>query len=266
MLTVAIAGASGRMGRLLLEQVAASENTKLVGALEHAGSPELGADAGALVGRPWGVRIVSDPVVALQGADVVIDFSSASATPGVVRAAAAAGVACVVGTTGLSAEAEEALREAAKKIPLLAAPNMSLGVQVLAHALAETLRLLGSDWDVEIIETHHRAKRDAPSGTALRLADVVMRSRDLTHDDLKHGRHGASAQRTLSEVGMHAVRGGDVVGDHTVLLAGAGERIELTHRATSRAVFAAGALRAARWLKGRAPGRYTIGDVLGIAG
>lgn len=266
MLKVAIAGASGRMGRLLLEQVAASEHTKLVGALEHAGSPELGADAGALVGRPWGVRIVSDPAVALQGADVVIDFSSASATPTVVRAASAARVACVVGTTGLSPEAEEALREAASRIPLLAAPNMSLGVQVLAHALAETLRLLGSEWDVEIIETHHRAKRDAPSGTALRLADVVRKSRDLTQDDLRHGRHGASAQRMLSEVGMHAVRGGDVVGDHTVLLAGAGERIELTHRATSRAVFAAGALRAARWLKGRAPGRYTIGDVLGIAG
>lgn len=266
MLKIAIAGASGRMGRLLLEQLAASENTKLVGALERAGSPELGADAGALVGRPWGVRIVSDPAVALLGADVVIDFSSASATPDVVRAAAAAGVACVVGTTGLSAEAEAALRDASSVIPLLAAPNMSLGVQVLAHALAETLRLLGSDWDVEIIETHHRAKRDAPSGTALRLADVVTKARDLTHDDLRHGRHGAAAQRTLTEVGMHAVRGGDVVGDHTVLLAGAGERIELTHKATSRAVFAAGALRAARWLKGRAPGRYTIGDVLGIAG
>jgi 4-hydroxy-tetrahydrodipicolinate reductase len=266
MLKVAVAGASGRMGRLLLEQLAASENTKLVGALERAGSPELGADAGALVGRPWGVRIVSDPAVALLGADVVIDFSSASATPDVVRAAAAAGVACVVGTTGLSAEAEAALRDASSVIPLLAAPNMSLGVQVLAHALAETLRLLGSDWDVEIIETHHRAKRDAPSGTALRLADVVTKARDLTRDDLKHGRHGAAAQRTLTEVGMHAVRGGDVVGDHTVLLAGAGERIELTHKATSRAVFAAGALRAARWLKGRAPGRYTIGDVLGIAG
>ena len=266
MLKVAIAGASGRMGRLLLEQLASSENTKLVGALEHAGSPELGADAGALVGRPWGVRIVSDPAVALLGADVVIDFSSASATPDVVRAAAAAGVACVVGTTGLSAEAEAALRDASSVIPLLASPNMSLGVQVLAHALAETLRLLGSDWDVEIIETHHRAKRDAPSGTALRLADVVTKARDLTHDDLKHGRHGAAAQRTMTEVGMHAVRGGDVVGDHTVLLAGAGERIELTHKATSRAVFAAGALRAARWVVGRAPGRYAIGDVLGIPG
>lgn len=266
MLNVAIAGASGRMGRLLLEQVATSEDTKLVGALEHAGSPELGADAGALVGRPWGVRIVSDPGMALMGADVVIDFSNASATPAVVRAAAAAGVACVVGTTGLSHDADEALREASRRVPVLAAPNMSLGVQVLAHALAETLRLLGSDWDVEIIETHHRAKRDAPSGTALRLSDVVMKARGLTHDDLKHGRHGAAAQRTMTEVGMHAVRGGDVVGDHTVLLAGAGERIELTHKATSRAVFAAGALRAARWLKGRAPGRYSIGDVLGIAG
>jgi 4-hydroxy-tetrahydrodipicolinate reductase len=266
MLHVAIAGASGRMGRLLIEQVAAADGVRLVGALEHAGSPELGADAGALVGRPWGVRIVSDPAVALVGADVVIDFSSASATPGVVRAAAAAGVACVVGTTGLSAEAEEALREASARIPVLAAPNMSLGVQVLAHALAETLRLLGADWDVEIIETHHHLKKDAPSGTALRLASVVKKARGLTDEDVRHGRHGPTAQRTIGEVGMHAVRGGDVVGDHTVLLAGAGERIELTHKATSRAVFAAGALRAARWLKGRGPGRYTIGDVLGIAG
>ena len=266
MLHVAIAGASGRMGRLVIEQIAAAHDVKLVGALEHAQCAELGVDAGSFVGHPWGVRITSHPAIALDGADVVIDFSTPHATAELLDTAAGLGVACVIGTTGLSPDALRALEAATTKVPVLASPNMSLGVQVLAHALAETLRLLGDDWDVEIIETHHHAKKDAPSGTALRLASVVRRARDLDEGDLRFGRHGAQAQRTPREVGIHAVRAGDVVGDHTVVLAGAGERIELTHRASSRVVFAAGALRAARWIKGRKPGRYSIGDVLGIAG
>ncbi len=262
---IAIAGASGRMGRLLVEQVLTANDVRLVGALEHPHCPEIGTDVGALVGRPTGVRLTSDPRAALAHAQVVIDFSSPTATATVVRGAAELGLACVVGTTGLGDDARAAIDEVSSRVAVVAAPNMSLGVQVLAHLLGEALRLLGSDFDVEIVEAHHREKKDAPSGTALRLADVVTRARDLTAQDLKHGRHGASAKRERREVGMHAVRGGDIVGDHTVILAGDGERIEITHRATSRAVFAAGALRAARWVVGRPAGMYTMADVLGLA-
>ena len=266
MLHVAVAGASGRMGRLVIEQIAAAHDVKLVGALEHAQSAELGADAGGYAGHPCGVRVTQHVETAMDGADVIIDFSTGHATAELVTAAARLGVACVIGTTSLDDDGVAALRAAEEKVPVLLAANMSLGVQVLAHALRETLRLVGDGWDVEIIETHHHAKKDAPSGTALRLANVVKQARDLDDDDLRHGRHGALAQRVPGEVGIHAVRAGDVVGDHMVVLAGPGERIELTHRASSRVVVAAGALRAARWIKGRAPGRYSIGDVLGIAG
>lgn len=264
---IAVAGASGRMGRLVLEQVLAAEDATLAGALEHPGSPEQGADAGALVGRPAGVRIVGDPRVALAEADVVIDFSTPSATPGVLEAAAAQGVACVVGTTGLDAAGRAAVESAAARVAVVAAPNMSLGVQVLAHVLGEAVRLLGEGFDIEVVEAHHREKKDAPSGTALRLVEVAARARGLSlEDDLRHGRVGANAKRAPSEIGVHAVRGGDIVGDHTVILAGLGERIELTHKATSRAVFASGALRAARWVAGKPAGRYGIGDVLGLPG
>ncbi|MBL8601558.1 MAG: 4-hydroxy-tetrahydrodipicolinate reductase [Myxococcales bacterium] len=265
MVQMAVAGASGRMGRLLVEQILISDDVRLAGALEHPRSPEIGTDVGALVGRPTGVRIVGDPKKALAGAEVVIDFSSPTATEGVVRAAAELGVACVVGTTGLSEGARAALDEAALKVPVVAAPNMSLGVQVLAHVLREALGLLGDEFDVEVIEAHHREKKDAPSGTALRLVQVALDTRGLTHDDVAHGRSGGDARRKPREVGVHAVRGGDIVGDHTVVLAGLGERIELTHKATSRAVFAAGALRAGRWVVGRPPGKYTMADVLGLA-
>jgi 4-hydroxy-tetrahydrodipicolinate reductase len=264
---VAVAGACGRMGRLVLEQVLSADDVVLAGALDRPGSPELGADAGALVGRPVGVRISGDAATALAGAHVVIDFSSPSATLAVLEAAAAQGVACVVGTTGFDAAGLAALDAAATRVPVVAAPNMSLGVQVLAHVLREALALLGDGFDIEVIEAHHREKKDAPSGTALRLVDVALQARALSAEtDLRHGRHGANAKRVPSEIGVHAVRGGDIVGDHTVVLAGLGERLELTHRATSRAVFAAGALRAARWVVGRPPGRYAIGDVLGIPG
>lgn len=261
---LAIAGASGRMGRLLVEQVLTANDVRLLGALEHPRCPELGTDVGALVGRPTGVRLTADARSALAHAQVVIDFSSPTATANVLRSAAELGVACVVGTTGLGDDAKAAIDEASKRIAVVAAPNMSLGVQVLAHILGETLRLLGGDFDIEIVEAHHREKKDAPSGTAMRLAEVAMRARDLTADDLTHGRHGNAARRGAREVGMHAVRGGDIVGDHTVILAGDGERIELTHRATSRAVFASGALRAARWVVGRPAGVYTMADVLGL--
>lgn len=264
-LRVAVAGASGRMGRLVIDQLIDTADTRLVGALEHPGSPEVGSDAGGLVGRPIGVRIVGDPAAALSNADVVIDFSAPTATASVVLSAASRGVACVVGTTGLGRDALAAIETASASVPVLAAPNMSLGVQVLAHVVTEALKLLGDDFDVEVIEAHHRDKRDAPSGTALRLVDAVRRARALSADALRHGRSG-DAKRVSGEVGLHAIRGGDIVGDHTVVIAGEGERLELTHRATSRAVFAAGALRAARWVHGKPPGKYNIGDVVGVAG
>ncbi len=261
---VAIAGASGRLGRLLVEQVLVTDDLRLVGAVERPGSPEIGSDVGALIGRPTGVRITSDLRTALANADVLVDFSSPAATAGVVRGAAERGIACVVGTTGLDEAAKTAITEASAKIALVAAPNMSLGVQVLTHVLSEALRLLGPGFDIEIIEAHHNEKKDAPSGTALRLAEIATRSRDRGLESLRHGRKGPATKRSPSEVGIHAVRGGDIVGDHTVVLAGPGERIELTHRATSRAVFAAGALRAAIWVCDRPPGVYTMADVLGL--
>lgn len=262
---LAVAGASGRMGRLLVEYILTASDVKLVGALEHPHSPEIGTDVGALVGRPTGVRITGDVRAALADARAVIDFSAPTATAAVVRTAAELGVACVVGTTGLKDDALAAITEASARVAVVAAPNMSLGVQVLAHVLGETLRLLGAGFDVEIIEAHHREKKDAPSGTALRLAEVVLQARELEASALTHGRHGNASKRTPDEVGMHAVRAGDIVGDHTVVLAGDGERIELTHRATSRAVFAAGALRAARWVVGKPAGLYNMADVLGLA-
>jgi 4-hydroxy-tetrahydrodipicolinate reductase len=265
MISIALAGASGRMGRLLVEQALTANDVRLVGALEHPHCPELGTDIGALVGRPTGVRLTADARTAMAHAQVVIDFSSPTATAGVVRSCIEHKLGCVVGTTGLGDEAKAAIDEAVKHIPIVAAPNMSLGVQVLAHVLGEALRLLGDGYDIEIIEAHHREKKDAPSGTALRLAEVAMHARELNAKDLVHGRQGGSAKRTLREIGMHAVRGGDIVGDHTVVLAGDGERIELSHKATSRAVFAAGALRAARWVVGRAPGFYSMNDVLGLS-
>jgi 4-hydroxy-tetrahydrodipicolinate reductase len=266
MITIALAGASGRMGRQVLEQLLAAPDLRIVGALESPRNPELGTDVGALIGRPMGVRLTADVRKALDKAQVVVDFSAPDATAAVLRAAADKGVACVVGTTGLSDDAQAALDEAAKKVPIVAAPNMSVGVQVLGQLLREAIALLGADFDVEIIEAHHRHKADAPSGTALRLLEIAAAAQNAAHLEsiTKYGRNGRHAQRTRGEIGVHAVRGGDIVGDHTVILAGEGERIELTHRATSRAVFAAGALRAARWVVGKEPGRYGMAQVLGL--
>lgn len=265
MIAIAIAGAAGRMGRMVLEQVLGSPDLRLVGTLESARHPELGTDAGSIVGRPTGVRLTADVKTALQDAEVVVDFSAPEATAGVLRAAARAGVACVVGTTGLREDARAAIDEAAAVVPVVAAPNMSVGVQVMGYLLREAIRLLGEGFDIEIIEAHHRKKVDAPSGTALRLLDIAASARGTTPEAAAvMGRSGTPGTRRAGEIGVHAVRGGDIVGDHTVLLAGEGERLEIVHRAHSRAVFAAGALRAARWVVGKAPGRYGMGDVLGL--
>ena len=265
MISIAVAGAAGRMGRHLLEQILSAPDLRLAGTLESGRHPELGSDAGSLVGRPTGVRLTDDIKVALNGAQVVVDFSAPEATASVLRAAAEMRVACVVGTTGLSAEAKDALEYATQRVAVMAAPNMSVGVQVLGYVMREAIRLLGPGFDVEIVEAHHRMKVDAPSGTAVRLGEIAAQALGTTLEAAgRHGRHGVPGARTASEIGLHAGRAGDIVGDHTVMLAGDGERLELVHRAHSRAVFAAGALRAARWVVGKPAGRYSMSDVLGL--
>jgi 4-hydroxy-tetrahydrodipicolinate reductase len=235
-----------------------SEEFELVGACASSGDPALGEDAGTLAGGARaGVAITDDLASALLGAQVVIDFSLPQALEQLARLAARQGVALVSGTTGL--RDLTLLDTAAARVPVLWAANMSLGVQVLAELAAEAARRLGAGFDIEISEMHHRNKVDAPSGTALRLAEAVREARDLR---TVTGRQGIVGARGSDEIGVLAFRGGDVIGDHTVPLLGPGERLELTHRATSRDLFAQGALRAARWLVTQRPGRYSLKDLL----
>ena len=260
-LRVAIHGAGGRMGQSVT-RVAVAEGLQVVGAVVSRGSPLIGRDAGEVAGAGnVGVALSDDTAAGLLGADVVIDFSRADAVPRLLQLAARARVAVVSGTTRLDAHAERLLDEAAKEIPVLWSPNTSLGVHVLAQLAAQAARLLGPDFDVEIVEAHHRAKVDAPSGTAVRLVEAVRSARAGLRD--VHGREGNVGPRPTDEIGVHAVRGGDVIGDHTVHLLGPGERLELTHRATSRELFARGAVRAAVALRGSPPGRYSMADVIG---
>jgi 4-hydroxy-tetrahydrodipicolinate reductase len=224
---------------------------------------EVGRDAGELAGiGALGVRIESDlGAIATRGVSVAIDFAGPAATLAVCDVAARAGVAVVSGTTGLDEPAKRALSDAAARVAVLWEPNMSVGVHVLGQLVEKAARMLGADFDIEIVEAHHNLKADAPSGTATRLAEIAQRARrDATR--LVHGREGRPGPRDKSEIGVHAIRGGDVVGDHTVAFLGAGERIELTHRASNRDLFARGALRAAGWIHGKPPGRYALADVL----
>jgi 4-hydroxy-tetrahydrodipicolinate reductase len=241
LIRVAVAGALGRMGREVARLAEEAPDLALSGMWDARGAADLGA--------------------ALAGADVVVDFTSPEGTLAVAAAAADRAVPLVSGTTGLPPEARAVLAQIAARIPILHAPNMSAGVAVLADLVTEAVRRLGDSFDVEIVEMHHRHKVDAPSGTALRLADAVSAARPGI--ERVHGRSGAAGPRGPGEVAILALRGGDVVGDHTVILAGPGERIELTHRASSRETFAQGALRAARWIIGRPPGLYGMADVLG---
>jgi 4-hydroxy-tetrahydrodipicolinate reductase len=255
---IAVVGASGKMGRAIV-RLASAERIEVVCAV---GATDVGRDVGDLAGvGPLGVLVV-DSVAALEhtSADVVVDFSRPGATLRLAPIAAAAGVAIVSGTTGLDDDARAALESAAKRVAVLWEPNMSVGVHALSQLVEQAVAAL-SDWDIEIVEVHHRAKVDAPSGTALRLAEVARRAR-AGAPRLVHGRHGTPGARSPEEIGIHALRGGDVVGDHVVHLLGGGERLELTHRATTRDVFAHGALRAARWIAGKAPSVYSLRDVL----
>jgi 4-hydroxy-tetrahydrodipicolinate reductase len=257
---IAILGASGRMG-LAIARVANEVGATVVGAAASARSSALGRDVGELAGiGTLGVAVSADVSSALLGAEVAIDFSRPDALRALLPLATRAGIAVVSGTTRLDDACERALDEASRHIPILWAPNTSIGVHVLAEIAAYAVKHLGPGFDVEIVETHHRAKIDAPSGTAQRLAEAVTEARRGLHSVT--GREGNVGPRKDDELGVLALRGGDVIGDHTVHLMGAGERLELTHRATSRDLFARGALRAARFIAGKPAGRYSMADVL----
>lgn len=262
---VVIAGCTGRMGRALLEAVAAATDLRLTAALDRTGSPALGRDAGELAGGPLGVTVSDDVAAALQVADVLIDFTRPEATLCHIAACRRAGVAMVIGTTGFDAAGRQAIADAAADIPIVFAPNMSVGVNLVFKLLDTAARVLAEGFDVEIIEAHHRHKVDAPSGTALRMGEVIAQAlqRDLKTCAV-YGREGVSGERHAQTIGFATVRGGDIVGDHTALFAGIGERVEITHKASSRMTFALGALRAARFLADKVNGMYDMQDVLGL--
>lgn len=268
MTRVAVAGAAGRMGRALVEAAARDPSTVLVGALERAGSPAVGADAGEIagVGR-LGVPVVDAPAALGGGFEVLIDFTLPEATLDHAAHCRTVGRRMVIGTTGLSDAQKSVLEDLARDVPMVIAPNMSVGVNLCLRLLDTAARVLGEEFDVEVIEAHHRHKVDAPSGTALRMGEVVAAAlgRDL-RDCAVFGREGRTGERARTTIGFATVRGGDIVGEHTVLFAGSGERVEITHRASSRATFASGALRAAHWVAAQPPGLYDMMDVLGLNG
>ncbi len=266
MIKVVIAGAAGRMGRLLVARVMGSKDMKLAGATEFAGSPFIGKDAGMVAGlEPCGVEICADMAPLVKKADAVIDFSTGPVVEN-AKLATDAGAAMVIGTTALSETDRKTLEKLVEKGGrIVMASNMSVGVNLLFDLCAKVAKTLGEDYDVEIIEMHHNKKKDAPSGTAVSLAEAIAKARNLSYEkDCVHGRKGIVGERKKSEIGIHAVRGGDVVGDHTVIFATEGERIELVHKASSRDTFAKGALKAVRFLAKSKPGIYNMQDVLGL--
>jgi 4-hydroxy-tetrahydrodipicolinate reductase len=265
-----IAGAGGRMGRMLSSLAARDPALRVAGAFEAPGHPGIGTDAGALAAAgELGIRVVDRAETALgqagggPGRAVLIDFTWPEPSLANLRAAAEAGAAAVVGTTGFRPEQQREIEALAGRMPLVQASNMSVGVTLLAEVVTEVARRLGDSFDIEVVEAHHRLKKDAPSGTALTLARAAAAGRDARIEDWGvYGREGQTGERPREQIGVLALRGGDVIGDHTVFFFGTGERIELTHRAQSREAFASGALRAARWVAGRAPGLYSMHDVL----
>jgi 4-hydroxy-tetrahydrodipicolinate reductase len=256
------------MGARIINVISASEGIRLSSALERKGHTLVGQDACTLAGIPSSgspARITDDLVVALTAADVLIDFTIPEATLGHIKACAELGKAIVIGTTGFSKEQLVEIDACARKIPCMLSPNMSIGVNLCFKILAEIARTIGNDYDMEIVEAHHRLKKDAPSGTALKMAQVIAKAVDRNLDEVGvYARKGMIGERAKKEIGIQTLRGGDIVGDHTVMFAGTGERIELTHRATSRDTFAAGAVRAAKWIVGKKPGLYDMQDVLGL--
>jgi 4-hydroxy-tetrahydrodipicolinate reductase len=263
---IGIVGCAGRMGRMVAAAVIGTEGCAVAAGSEAPDSPVLGQDVASIAGLPaCGARAGADAGEVFRASDAVIDFTTPAALLVHARLAAETGTALIVGTTGLGAEHEAALRAAAKKAVVVRAANFSVGVNVVLGLAREAARMLGEDYDIEIVEMHHRSKVDAPSGTALALGEAVAEGRrvKLAQKSVR-ARDGMTGVRKKGDIGFAALRGGDVIGDHTVVFAGEGERVELGHKASSRAVFAQGAVRAALWSRGRAPGLYSMRDVLGF--
>ncbi|HEY6098046.1 MAG TPA: 4-hydroxy-tetrahydrodipicolinate reductase [Anaeromyxobacter sp.] len=265
MINVVVTGAAGRMGTQIVRALAAEKDMRLHGAVERPGFPG-GTDAAAAAGLPAGGAPIGDDLArALNLAHAVVDFTAPDASARHAEICAEKGVPLVIGSTGFGAASKARVAAAARRIPVVLSPNMSVGVNVLFELVRRAADVLGSAYDVEIVELHHRMKKDAPSGTAVRLAEVAAEA--LRRDpakDLAFERHGMIGERPPAQIGVQTLRGGDVVGEHTVLFCGQGERLELTHRATSREQFARGAIRAVRWVIGRQPGLYDMADVLGL--
>ena len=265
LLRVAIAGATGRMGQMLIDAVRASGDCRLAGALDRQDSPALGQDAGAFAGWASGVPVTADLDAGLAGAQALIDFTRPEATMAHLAACRRHGVALVIGTTGFSDAQKAEIQAAAQDIAIVMAPNMSVGVNVTFKLLEMAAKALATGYDIEIVEAHHRHKVDAPSGTALKMGEVIAEAQGTRlADRAVYERYGHTGERDPSTIGFATVRGGDIVGDHTVLFAGTGERIEISHKSSSRAGYAQGSLRAVRFLAGQSHGLYDMADVLNL--
>ena len=267
MIKVTICGAAGRMGRELLAVFLNDKEVSIVGAVEDAGSKHLGQDAGLLAGMDAsGVKISHDFDKSVAEADTIVDFTNPKAALRNLEAAAKLGKSVVIGTTGFSQEETAVVKSRAERVPVVLSPNMSQGVNVLFHLVKEAAELLGEQFEVEMFEVHHDLKKDAPSGTALQFGRIIAEARKKTLEQVAvFGRQGIVGERKKEEMGILALRMGDVVGEHTIIFAGPGERVEFTHKASSRKTFASGALRAVKFLKGKKSGFYTMKDVLGIS-
>jgi 4-hydroxy-tetrahydrodipicolinate reductase len=265
MMKIAVAGAAGRMGKMLIDAIQQSGDMQLSGALEVASSPALGKDAGETLGFTTNVAVTADIDQALEGADALIDFTRPEATLGNLAYCATRGIKVVIGTTGFSDDQKSQIAQAATKTSVMFAPNMSIGVNVTFKLLEVAAKILSSGYDIEVIEAHHRHKVDAPSGTALKMGEIVAKAlgRDLKEVGV-FAREGVTGERDPSSIGFATIRGGDIVGDHTVLFAGTGERIEITHRSSSRANYAVGSVRACRFLATHKTGLFDMQDVLGL--
>lgn len=266
MIKLTVCGAAGRMGSRIIALSKDYEDLKVVGAVEAKGNPKIGTDAGIVAGiGNLGVSITDDLEKVISDSDIVIHFTNPEATLEHLEVVKKHKKSIVIGTTGFSNEQVKIIQEAAKEIPIVFSPNMSIGVNLLFKVLADVARVLGDDYDIEIVEAHHRMKKDAPSGTAIKMAKVIAEALERDFDEVAvYARKGIIGERTKKEIGIQTVRAGDIVGEHTVLFGGLGERIEITHKASSRDTFARGALKAAKWLYGKQAGLYDMGDVLGI--
>jgi len=265
MMKIAIAGATGRMGKMLIEAVLNTADAQLVGALEHSACPQLGDDAGAFLGKKTGVLISSDVATVLTNAQFLIDFTRPEGTMAHLAVAEKTGTKLIIGTTGLSVDQIANLKKASAKLAIVFAPNMSVGVNATFKLLEIAAKMLNQGYDIEIIEAHHRHKVDAPSGTALKMGEVIADALGEKLDDVAvYAREGHTGERKAGSIGFATIRGGDIVGDHTVLFVGDGERIEISHKSSSRQSYAQGSLRAARFLQDQSSGLYDMQDVLGL--